>query len=51
MKKKYLLLTFYLIFLVSNSFSQTYLNINWDNEKYSAPDSEYDVHFYDSLSF
>ena len=44
MKKKYLLLTFYLIFLVSNSFSQTYLNINWDNEKYSAPDSEYDVH-------
>ena len=43
MEKKFLLLRFLLILVCLNSFSQSYLNINWDNKIHDFETSDYDL--------
>ena len=43
MEKKFLFLGFLLIVLSVNSFSQSYLNISWDNKTHDFETSEYDL--------
>ena len=43
MEKKFLLLRFLLIFVCVNSFSQSYLNINWDNKIGDLKTSDHDL--------
>ena len=44
MEKKFLLLRFLLIVAFVNSFSQSYLNINWDNNTVDLETSQHDLH-------
>ena len=43
MKKNFLLLRFLLILVCLNSFSQSYLNISWDNKTHDFETSEHDL--------
>ena len=43
MKKKFFLLRFLLILVCLNSFSQSYLNINWDDKTVDLETSDHDL--------